>query len=221
MQYAHLGFQDVFYLARLQLSLPPSSMYLPRPTSPIRRVLVKAKYPLPPEFQTLQEDPRSSISDRTSVTSRAATSGPIQGEVNRGRDCSVKVLGKGFGGAPSLPTPTQVSPSLGPLPQSLSIRTPAPTSPGLLIPQREGEPRDHFNSVATSPVQLPPPLDLPEPAFARPAQEVASGSSTASGASVQGRAVQRMASGDETDVKRMLEARIKALVNQVGQCDGR
>ncbi|WWD17690.1 hypothetical protein CI109_102131 [Kwoniella shandongensis] len=45
-KFAHLGYQDVFYLTRLQLCLPPSHRSLPCPTPPVLQVLKKAKYPL-------------------------------------------------------------------------------------------------------------------------------------------------------------------------------
>ncbi|OCF37646.1 hypothetical protein I316_00773 [Kwoniella heveanensis BCC8398] len=48
-RFAHQGFQDIFYLTRLHLRLPPSTLNLPNPSCPVRKTLLKAGYPLPPQ----------------------------------------------------------------------------------------------------------------------------------------------------------------------------
>ncbi|KAL1407475.1 hypothetical protein Q8F55_006908 [Vanrija albida] len=69
-KYALIGFADVFYLVRLELQLPPSALALPRPSSPVRRQLLAAKYPLPPAYQVSQsEDDAVSTRASTSTTS--------------------------------------------------------------------------------------------------------------------------------------------------------
>jgi hypothetical protein len=229
-QYAHLGFQDVFYLTRLQLSLPPSALTLPRPTSPTRKQLVKARYPLSPEYQISIEDPRASMSDASSVITSSTS---VRRVVSRGRDNSVKGLGRVASTAPTLSTP-----DLGPLdftssPSTLPVRTPAPPSPAVLIPLRDHDARDgldsrdHFDFIANTHAPVLPPLHLPEPAhpvrnglapISSQMRRMASGSSQ--GSSNSGQRAQRgsgAATGDEGDVKRMLEARIKALVSAM--CD--
>ncbi|WWC66228.1 uncharacterized protein I206_100129 [Kwoniella pini CBS 10737] len=67
-KFAKLGFQDIFYLTRLQLKLPPSSLRLPPPSCFVGQTLLKAGYPLP--FDTCQNECASS-SKRLSTSPRA------------------------------------------------------------------------------------------------------------------------------------------------------
>ncbi|WVW82504.1 hypothetical protein I302_104515 [Kwoniella bestiolae CBS 10118] len=48
-KFCNLGYQDIFYLTRLHLKLPPSSIqsHLPSPSMTVRQTLLKAGYPLP------------------------------------------------------------------------------------------------------------------------------------------------------------------------------
>ena len=70
-QYAHLGFQDIFYLVRMELQLPASSIALPRPSEPVLQRLLDAGYPLPDTFPEPGSRPGStSISP---VVTRAAS----------------------------------------------------------------------------------------------------------------------------------------------------
>ncbi|WVR06051.1 hypothetical protein IAU60_003079 [Kwoniella sp. DSM 27419] len=50
-KFAHLGYQDIFYLARFHLRLPPSALTLPGPSPAVRRTLMKAGYPLSPQLE--------------------------------------------------------------------------------------------------------------------------------------------------------------------------
>ncbi|WVF70292.1 hypothetical protein IAT40_005081 [Kwoniella sp. CBS 6097] len=68
-RFAHLGFQDVFYLTRLHLRLPPSTLDLPNPSCPVRKTLLRAGYPLPTQSEC-SNGPSSSSSRTTNVISR-------------------------------------------------------------------------------------------------------------------------------------------------------
>ncbi|WWD09586.1 hypothetical protein V865_007714 [Kwoniella europaea PYCC6329] len=46
-KFSSLGLQDIFYLTRLHLKLPPSSITLTSPSTTVRQTLLKAGYPLP------------------------------------------------------------------------------------------------------------------------------------------------------------------------------
>ncbi|WWC58779.1 uncharacterized protein I303_101323 [Kwoniella dejecticola CBS 10117] len=48
-KFSSSGFQDIFYLTRLHLKLPPSSISLPPPSCLVRQTLLTAGYPLPPD----------------------------------------------------------------------------------------------------------------------------------------------------------------------------
>ncbi|WWC86428.1 uncharacterized protein L201_001305 [Kwoniella dendrophila CBS 6074] len=55
-KFAPTGLQDIFYLARLQLKLLPSSLNLPSPSLPVLQTLIKAGYPLPTNLNHVESD---------------------------------------------------------------------------------------------------------------------------------------------------------------------
>ena len=213
----------MFYLTRLQLSLPPSATSLPRPSSPIRRQLVKASYPLPAHYQTSLRDEAVRPTSPKPIVVVAPDVREVSTERRRGRDDRTKELSwassrsslgaqssstlnisltaspsTGFSGLPITPM-TEVGRQLGaPSPQILPS-SPSPVS----IPPPKDESRDHFDHLSTTPIN-----SLPSPMLTR---KVSGGRGPIR--PIGRHPSLRAPSGDEGDVRRMLQARINALVS--------
>ncbi|WRT64329.1 uncharacterized protein IL334_001261 [Kwoniella shivajii] len=127
-KFAHLGYQDIFYLTRLQLKLPPSSTTLPSPASScVKQTLIKAKYPLPAD--NLKVDVASSSSKITpfpdpTLKGRRCSKQPIQREGRRGS--------RSITNSPTLPSPevmrrsSSARPDLPSTSTSSNIPSPSP-----------------------------------------------------------------------------------------------
>ncbi|OCF73984.1 hypothetical protein I204_05834 [Kwoniella mangroviensis CBS 8886] len=79
-KFSSLGLQDIFYLTRLHLKLPPSSITLPSPSTTVRQTLLKAGYPLPiSPSQAGPSSPKHRIGERSRSRrgSRSLTSSPV------------------------------------------------------------------------------------------------------------------------------------------------
>ena len=235
-KYAHLGYQDIFYLTRLQLGLPPSTLDLGRPTSPCRKVLVRAKFPLDPKYQLPLEDPSTTrLSAAMSRSGGGASSSGSTSQQGAGYAESSRSAASGsktaLGGPDVFRRPlmdredsrgrsrerrdtNMRSPALGPTPM-IVVPTPPegrresetlPRTPEALpIPGRsplhQAETRDLFDHSVDLGTPLPPPFlgghgrpqDPPLPMPQREARD-------------------EHVQEDDVDVRRMLEARIQALV---------
>ena len=213
----------MFYLTRLQLALPPSAISLPRPSSPIRRQLVKANYPLPAQYQTsLRDEVASPTPPRPSVVISSDAS-EVSVKRPRGRDDITKQLSwtssRSSLGAESMSTlnisltasPSTAASALPITPMSevgrqLGLPSPQilPSSPSpVSIPQPKDESRDHFDHLSTTLISSPPSQML--------VRQVSGGRSSLR--HISRHPSQRVPSGDEGDVRRMLQARINALVS--------
>ncbi|WWC99864.1 hypothetical protein V866_006773 [Kwoniella sp. B9012] len=79
-KFSSLGLQDIFYLTRLHLKLPPSSITLPSPSTTVRQTLLKAGYPLPASSaQAGPSSPKNRPHERARGRrgSRSLTSSPV------------------------------------------------------------------------------------------------------------------------------------------------
>ncbi|WVQ62010.1 uncharacterized protein L199_000143 [Kwoniella botswanensis] len=79
-KFSSLGLQDIFYLTRLHLKLPPSSITLTSPSTTVRQTLLKAGYPLPASSaQAGPSSPKNRLDGRARGRrgSRSLTSSPV------------------------------------------------------------------------------------------------------------------------------------------------
>ncbi|ORX37414.1 hypothetical protein BD324DRAFT_448806 [Kockovaella imperatae] len=141
IEFAHRGYQDIFYLTRFELSLPPSRLNLPQPSSPVAKTLADANFPLrnlaqstPSGHSRKQDDARrqNSPEDAKHVAppvAAAPTMTPAREDKGKRMTVGVKEITWGKQDSKTAPkVPTQAS---GPS---------TPPSPILYVPPRPPHP---------------------------------------------------------------------------------
>ncbi|WVQ97612.1 hypothetical protein IAU59_004726 [Kwoniella sp. CBS 9459] len=126
-RFAHQGYQDIFYLTRLHLRLPPSTLDLPNPSCPVRKTLLKAGYPLPPQPECSAGPSRPSAL-RSASRPTSPKSRPLpEPEIIRRGSASLDLSGPIGNRSRSHDSPTKPAPLSGGMTRSTSSRPDLPS----------------------------------------------------------------------------------------------